>query len=451
VRCAVVLFTRDLRVHDHPALAAAAREAETVVPLFVLDDGILGTDFARPNRLAFLRACLEDLDRSLRERGSSLTLRRGDVVRETMATATAFGAEAVFASADVSAYAQRRERRLASEAARARLELRLFPGVTVLPADALATSAGTHFSVFTAYHRRWRASPRRSVERAPRRLRSPGHGGARSALDGLTRGDASPDLASGGETAARARLTSWLRTGFPRYGERHDDLAGDGTSRLSPYLHFGCLSPLEVLERVRDRPGAEPFVRQLCWRDFFHQLLAARPETSQGDMRERGDRWRADDEGQEAWKQGLTGYPIVDAGMRQLLREGWMHNRARLITASFLAKDLYVDWRAGARHFFDLLVDGDVASNGGNWQWVAGTGADTRPNRVFNPVRQALRFDPHGDYVRRYVPELADVEGARVHEPWTLGRRRPPAYPAPILDHAEATARFLDARRSARP
>jgi deoxyribodipyrimidine photo-lyase len=164
-------------------------------------------------------------------------------------------------------------------------------------------------------------------------------------------------------------------------------------------------------------------------------------------MRPRGDRWRDDGEALDAWRRGMTGYPLVDAGMRQLGREGFMHNRARLVTASFLAKHLYVDWRHGARHFFDLLVDGDVASNVGNWQWVAGTGADTRPNRVFNPVRQAKRFDPTGAYVRRYVPELGHVKGAAVHEPWKLGRRRPADYPEPIVDHDEAVARFRAARR----
>ena len=445
-----MLFTRDLRVHDHPALAAAAREAETIVPLFILDDGILGGPSAPPNRVAFLRDALVDLDRSLRRRGASLCVRRGDVVRETIAVARDARADAILASADVSGYARRREARLAAAAAAERVELRLYPGVTIVPPDALTTTAGRFFSVFTAYHRRWRHEPRRAIERAPTRLRVPRvRRGTLPAPARLVDGTPSPDLPRGGEEPGRARLTSWARSGLDRYGDLHDDLAADATSRLSPYLHFGCLSPLEVLERVEGKPGAEAFVRQLCWRDFFHQLLAARPETSDVDMRARGDRWRADDEALEAWKQGMTGNPIVDAGMRQLLREGFIHNRARLITASFLAKDLYLDWRLGARHYFDLLVDGDVASNVGNWQWVAGTGADTRPNRVFSPIRQARRFDPTGDYVRRYVTELSEVAGSAVHEPWKLGRRRPAAYPEPIVDHGEAAARFLQARRRA--
>ena len=442
MRAAVVLFTRDLRVHDQPALSAAARDAEAVLPLFVLDDAILHG--AAPNRVAFLRDSLADLDASLRARGSRLHLRRGDVVSEVVAAARQAGATAVYCSADASAHAQHRERDLARELGSERIALRLVDGTTVVAADEVRTAAGEHFSVFTPYHRRWREAPRRALLRAPRRLRTPATlaRGRLPTLRDLVAGSPSPELPRGGETAGRARVTAWVRSGLGRYGELHDDLAADATSRLSPYLHLGCLSPLEVLERVRERPGAEPFVRQLAWRDFYHQLLAARPETAREDMRPRGDRWADDAEALEAWKRGRTGYPLVDAGMRQLLREGFMHNRARLVTASFLAKHLYVDWRRGARHFSELLVDGDVASNAGNWQWVAGTGADTRPNRVFNPTRQAGRFDPTGAYVRRYVPELEHLDGAAVHEPWKLGSLRPGDYPAPIVDHDEAVGRF---------
>jgi deoxyribodipyrimidine photo-lyase len=230
------------------------------------------------------------------------------------------------------------------------------------------------------------------------------------------------------------------------YGRLHDDLAADSTSRLSSYLHFGCLSPLVVVELAERRKNSESFVRQLAWRDFYAQLLAANPELPRTDLRPRGDRWRDDEDALQAWKQGRTGIPIVDAGMRQLAREGWMHNRARLITSSFLTKHLYLDWRLGAEHYFDLLVDGDVASNIGNWQWVAGTGTDTRPNRVFNPIRQARRFDPNGDYVRRHVPELASIEGPAIHEPWRLGRTKPRRYPDPIVERAPAGSRFRRAR-----
>jgi deoxyribodipyrimidine photo-lyase len=200
------------------------------------------------------------------------------------------------------------------------------------------------------------------------------------------------------------------------------------------------VSPVEVASRTRDQPGGDALLRKLCWRDFFLQLLAANPSLPREDLRPRRDRWRGDEEAFARWREGSTGYPIVDAGMRQLAREGWLSNRARLIVASFLTKTLDEDWRHGAAHFARLLVDADVANNVGNWQWMAGTGVDTRPNRVLNPVRQARRHDPDGAYVRRYVAELADVDAAYVHEPWKAPAAAvPPDYPAPI-DHADAAA-----------
>jgi deoxyribodipyrimidine photo-lyase len=273
--------------------------------------------------------------------------------------------------------------------------------------------------------------------------------GRAPALLDLTGGRAAASrLPRGGESEGRRRLERWLQAGLEHYDERRDDLSVDGTSGLSPYLHLGCVSPLEVVERALPREGGEAFVRQLCWRDFHHQLLAGDPRTSTRDLRPRGDRWRDDPEGLAAWKAGRTGYPLVDAGMRQLSAEGTMHNRARLVTASFLAKHLYLDWRLGAAHFAEHLVDGDVASNTGNWQWVAGTGADTRPNRVFNPTRQARRFDSEGEYVRRWVPELAGLPGAAAHEPWLLASP-PTGYPPPMVAHEVAVRRFLAARRGA--
>jgi deoxyribodipyrimidine photo-lyase len=430
MRVALVLFTRDLRVHDHPALAEAVRTAERVVPLFVFDRVILER-FGVPNRAAFLLDSLRDLRDELMRRGGVLLIRRGDVVGETIRTARETGAEAIFLSEDWSTYAQSRERRLRDAGERERIEVRTFPGIAVVSPGDVAPAASDHFRVFTPYWRRWSATARRAQERAPARVSVPAgtRRGRFPALDSITPGRQAPELPRGGETEGHRLLTHWLRRDLRDYGRLHDDPAADATSRLSPYLHFGCLSPLDVLERVRTRDGGDAFVRQLAWRDFFAQLLAANPETTREDLRARGDRWRRDDESLQAWKEGRTGYPLVDAGMRQLLREGWMHNRARLVTASFLAKHLYLDWRLGAQHFFDHLVDGDVASNIGNWQWVAGTGADTRPNRMFNPERQAARYDPDGRYVRRYVPEAGST-----------------SYPAPIVRHEHAVARFRQAR-----
>ena len=398
---AVVLFTRDLRVHDNPALAAAAREARRVVPLFVLDDAILGSPYGRsPNRLGFLAESLADLDRSLAGLGSHLVVRRGDPVEEVAKLAP----DVVHCAEDASGTAQRRERRLAE-----RFELHLHPSTTVVGLDDLKP-----YKVFTPYHRAWLGVPRRALEEAPR-LGDPGE--ARGELPTAPPGR-SPEVAGGGEAAGRARLEEWLG----EVGRYDTSSLAAPTSRLSPYLHFGCVSALECVTRAR---GAYEWVRQMCWRDFYAQLMRAFPETSRDDMYDRPYGHGGRGESFDAWREGRTGYPLVDAGMRQLLREGFMHNRARLVTASFLVKDLEIDWRHGAGHFEELLVDGDVASNRGNWQWVTGTGVDhAQAGRVFNPTLQAKKLDPDGAYVRRYVPEAGTED-----------------YPRPIVDHAEVVRR----------
>jgi deoxyribodipyrimidine photo-lyase len=432
---AVVLFTRDLRVHDQPALAAACRDHAAVVPLFVIDEQILAAPTASPNRAAFLAGALADLRSSLRELGGDLVIRRGDVVAETLRVVIETRADTVRASADVSAYAQRRERRLTSEASRAGVAVEFSPGVTVVPPGSLHPAGGDHYRVFTPYFRAWRQVGWRPAEPVPPVVRVPSglRVGELPAPDDLVRGERSPKLPTAGESAGRRLLDKVIRqvaAGEPDY----DDLVADQTSRLSPYLHLGCVSPLVAARRLSGRAPA--LIRQLAWRDFLHQVTAAFPAITTTDYRPRQTRWRHDDDALAAWRSGLTGIPIVDAGMRQLLAEGWMHNRARLITASFLTKTLGLDWRHGAAHFFRWLVDGDVANNAGNWQWVAGTGNDTRPNRVLNPIRQAHRFDPDGKYVHRYVPELAEVAGRAVHEPWRLSpaERAGLSYPAPLLD-----------------
>ncbi|MDF5754441.1 deoxyribodipyrimidine photo-lyase [Spongiactinospora sp. TRM90649] len=420
MRTVIVLFNRDLRVHDHPALSAACERAERVVPLFVLDPAV-----PAGLRHGFLLECLADLRASLRERGGELVVREGDAVTEAMRLAAELDAAAVHVSADVSALARRREERLAAE----RIEFARFPGVTVVPPDELRPSGGgDHYRVFTPYWNAWRRHPRRRVLPPPGEVRIP-HGLAVGKPPRPPDGGSMP----GGESAARARADRWLRDGLSGYAEGHDDLAGDRTSRLSPYLRFGCLSPLELAGRAE---RGEDFVRQLCWRDFHHQVTYAFPRINRENYRRPERRWRHDPDALAAWREGMTGLPIVDAGMRQLLAEGWMHNRARLITAAYLVKRLGLDWRDGERHFFRHLLDGDVADNSGNWQWVAGTGNDTRPNRGFNPLRQAKRYDPSGDYVRRYVPELAEAPGAKIHEPWRL-QSPPSGYPA-RLDGTDA-------------
>jgi len=443
VKTAVVLFNRDLRVHDNPALAAAAR-AERTLPLFVFDERLLGSRFAAPNRVAFMREALLDLDEELRGAGGRLFLRRGDPVAEAIAAARECGAEELHVSADYSAYARAREQRLAEACEESRIAFRRHPGTTIVPPGAATPTGGDHFKVFTPYHRAWSALPLRRRVGPPRELTVPGRlrAGRIPALDALSSGTPSPRRAAGGEREGRRLARQFLRDRLGDYEGRHDDLPGDATSRLSAHLRFGCVSPLALMQEARERKGGAPFVRQLCWRDFHHQVLAANPSLPRRDYRPRGDRWSRSQRALEAWQEGHTGYPLVDAAMRQLAAEGFMHNRARMTVASFLTKDLYVDWRQGARHFWDLLSDGEIANNAGNWQWVAGTGNDTRPNRVLSPVRQAERFDPDGEYVRRYLPELESVRGKAIFRPWLMEGFGKLGYPEPLVDHDEATAAF---------
>ncbi|GIG62058.1 deoxyribodipyrimidine photo-lyase [Longispora fulva] len=430
---AIVLFTRDLRLADNPALTAAVSAARHVVPLFVHDPAIA----AGPVRGAFLAGCLADLRAGLRARGAGLVERRGDPVTEVLRLAgelraghgtgggsgaggagrgSGAGTIGVSCAADVSAFAQARQRRLAAACAAAGLHLRLFDQLTVVPPGELVPAGGDSYKIFTPYWRRWQAVVRPGTTQAPDRVTLPP--GVRP-TDG-------PE-GSGGERAAHARLAAW-RDSWESYADGHDDLAGDRTSRLSAHLHFGTLSPRALLD------GPEAFVRQVCWRDFYHQVLHAFPRLTARPFKNVVEDWVDDPESYAAWCAGMTGVPLVDAGMRQLAAEGFMHNRARMVVASFLTKHLRIDWRLGAAHFMAHLADADVANNYGNWQWTAGTGNDTRPYRRFNPVRQGYQHDPRGDYVRRHVPELADLAGPVVHEPWKLPRSRTKGYPRPIIE-----------------
>ncbi|GAA2031612.1 deoxyribodipyrimidine photo-lyase [Catenulispora yoronensis] len=434
---AVVLFTRDLRVHDNPVLTAGAAGGRPVVPLFVLDDAI--TARIPGGRLRFLVESLTDLDEALRKLGGRLVLRSGDVVAEVCQVVGEVGADRVHVATDVTAYAQERERRLAAELDALGVEFHRHDQVhTVQAPGEIRPGDRDYFSVFTPYWRRWAEVPLRAPA-AVRKLRVPPVDGLEPAdLERLVKAGEPVGTLRGGETAGRKLAQRWLSRTVDEYEGIHDDLSADATSHLSPYLHFGCLSATELVARAtRDHPGAgaDAFIRQLCWRDFHHQVLAARPDAAHEDLRPRGE-WAEDPQALEAWTEGRTGIPIVDAGMRQLIAEGWMHNRARLITASFLSKSLGIDWRAGAAHFARHLLDADVANNALNWQWVAGTGMDTRPNRVLNPLRQAARYDPAGEYVRRYLPELEGLtDVAEAHQPWRLGEqaRDRLGYPAPIV------------------
>jgi len=431
VDTALVLFTRDLRVRDNPALAGACARARAVLPLFVVDPAIA----VPQNRARFLAESVAVLREELRGLGGDLVIRRGDPVAEAVGLAARVKAEAVFVAADVSGYAARRTQRLARECARHRMALQVTPGHAVVPAGELRPAGGDHYRVFTPYWRAWQAAAWRQPDEAPPSVRVPA-GIAPGELPDAGKG-CSPGLAPGGERAGLDRVRAWLDGPAERYHGRRDDLAADGTSRLSAYLRFGCVSPLELARSALPLPGGAEFCRQLAWRDFFHQVTAAFPDLASADYRPgaAGPRtWTADQDALDAWREGRTGIPVVDAGMRQLAAEGFMHNRARMITASFLTRTLGIDWRHGYRHFARLLADGDVANNAGNWQWVAGTGNNPRPGRVLSPLRQAARFDRDGDYVRRYVPELASLEAPLIHTPWELpaARRGRLGYPGPV-------------------
>ena len=448
----LAIFTRDLRLHDNPALAAATASSSHVVPVFVVDDNLIARCRAHASRLAFLVESLADLREGLRRLGGALVVRRGPWVPAVMDLARQTSAIGIHVADDYSSYAKRRLAALHSAAAAGRIDVVRHPGVTQAEPGALVPAGGGGaaggagsgaYQVFGPYYQRWQQTPMRSLTATPRRISLPAglDPGQLPALQDLASERPAQTRPVGGERAGLARLHAWADSGLADYASSRDLLAADGISRLSPYLHLGCLSARSVAAELAGRRGSEDFLRQLAWRDFFHQVLAARPDSSWRDYKSRGDDWRDDADALNAWRAGRTGFPVVDAGMRQLVTEGFMHNRARMIVASFLTKDLYLDWRQGADYFMRQLADGDVACNQLNWQWVAGTGTDSSPHRIFNPVRQGERFDRGGDYVRRYVPELAAVPASQIHDP-DAATRRACGYPQPVVDHRAAIAEY---------
>ncbi|HYB26451.1 MAG TPA: deoxyribodipyrimidine photo-lyase [Solirubrobacteraceae bacterium] len=429
---------RDLRIHDHPALEAARHRADHLVPVFCFDDRLLHGRHASGPRAQFLLECLADLDQSLRARGSRLVVRRGPPEIEIPKLASQTAADSVHYTADVSAFARDRDARVAAALKPTGATVHEHPGLFALDdLTAIRTQGGDPYTVFTPFHRAWTGTPRRATHGAPRRLPPIASGldsGTLPMLSDLGLRQEIDEPAPGGERHAREAMRAFASEHADAYAANRDLLAEPGTSRLSPHLHFGCLSPRELEERVSN----EAFRRQLCWRDFYAHVLLHFPGNAHTEHQARYRstiRWSRAQKRFEAWCEGRTGYPLVDAAMRQLKREGWMHNRARLVAGSFLTKDLGIDWRWGERWFMRLLLDGDEASNNGNWQWIASVGVDPQPafRRMFNPARQQARFDPDVAYVMRYVPELT-------------ANGNPDDYPEPIVDHAaarrEALARY---------
>ena len=461
---AIVWFRRDLRVHEHPALRAALDAHNDVVPVFCLDDRLLHGRHASGPRTQFLLECLADLDGSLRKRGSGLIVRHGPPERELAALAEEIEVEELHFTADITPFARQRGESVRKVLDAAGLALHGHPGLSVInDLGASLTHAGKPYSVFSAFHRSWAREGRREVLGAPRQLPALPSTLARGEIPSLASLGLEQEVAEpprGGEHEGRKRLERFLARDLPGYAENRDALCSSSTSRLSPYLHFGSLSAREIEHRLGSDDGSAAFRRQLCWRDFHHHVLLHFPRnaTSEFQPRYRGKiKWSHAERRFVAWCEGRTGYPLIDAGMRQLLHEGWMHNRARLVVGSFLTKDLGIDWRWGERHFMRLLVDGDEASNNGNWQWIASVGTDPQPThrRIYNPTRQMEAYDPDGKYVRRYVRELKHVPDDYIREPWTMPARVQREvgcvlgadYPKPIVDHADARRRALERYR----
>ncbi len=466
---ALLWLRRDLRLHDHPALRAALDDDGPVVPVFCLDPSLLGGRHASGPRTQFLLECLADLDESLRRRGSGLVVGQGRPEQVLPQLVRQLKASRVFLTGDVSPFATRRDAAVCRELEALGTEVRVLPGLFVLDDPvALVTSAGDPYRVFTPFHRAWVKSARRETLPAPRSLPALPRA-VKSAnvprLRDLGLEETVEQPSTGGEHPGRLRMQRFLGDGVAQYRSGRDDLGADASSRLSPYLHFGCISARELEAQLPGSAGAQEFRRQLCWRDFYAHVLAHFPANARHEFQDRYRgtiRWSRAEGRFAVWCEGRTGYPLVDAAMRQLRREGWMHNRARLVVGSFLTKDLGLDWRWGERWFMRLLIDGDEASNNGNWQWIASVGVDPQPTfrRIYNPARQQARFDPDGAYVRRYVPELRDVPDDYLAEPWTMPEEEQrkagcvigEEYPAPIVDHSvarrEALARYGEAARA---
>ena len=462
-------FRSDLRLRDNRALAGAAASSDALGLVFVLDDRLLAGSALGAPRLRFLLATLERLAADLARRGQRLVVRRGDPVDVMPRLAREAGVDRVHWNRDYGPFARRRDAAVRRALEAAGVAVAEHKDRVVFESDEVRTRDGAPFRVFTPFRNAWwarfEADP--PACEGPLRLPPPLPLASDAPPDAraLGFGADATELPAAGEDAARRRLERFLDRAIARYALDRDRPDLDGTSRLSPHLRFGAISIRACVHAARDRAKADARAREgvrkwldeLVWREFYHAVLAEHPHVLVRSFQPAYDalRWEDDETGFRAWCEGRTGLPFVDAAMRQLAATGWMHNRARMVTASFLTKDLLVDWRRGERFFYQRLADGDPASNNGGWQWAASTGTDAQPYfRIFSPVAQGERFDPDGAYVRRWVPELRDVPDRFVQRPWAAPAP-PRDYPRPIVDHAErrilALRRFEAARRAATP
>jgi deoxyribodipyrimidine photo-lyase len=452
VRSSVLWLRRDLRLRDHPALLAAADDA-AVVPLFVIDPRLWKP--AGPPRRAWLIRSLRALDAAMDGR---LVIRTGDPAKVIPQVAAEVDATTVHVSADAGPYGRGRDEAVANELTRDGRALARTGSPYAVRPGTITNGSGRPYQVFTPFLKAWLNHGWPAPAAAPRGVRWARLEGeqlpAEPDLEGVV-------LPGTGEDAAADRWQEFVENDLARYDERRDLPALGGTSVMSAHLKYGEVHPrtlLADLGRHRTK-GAQVYRSELAWREFYADVLLHHPESARAYLRPEYARMRYADprrsasagEHLQAWKNGRTGFPFVDAGMRQLLAEGWMHNRVRMVVASFLVKDLHLEWQLGARHFMHWLRDGDLASNNHGWQWAAGSGTDAAPYfRVFNPVSQGLKFDPDGSYVRRYVPELRHLAGKDAHQPWELPNGYTEGYPERIVDHAtertEALERFAELR-----
>ncbi len=463
---AIIWFRDDLRLSDNPALTEAAASGAPLVAVYALDDAAMGEWRLGAASHWWLHHSLKGLAADLAARGVTLILRRGPADVALFALLSEAKARSVYWNRLYEPWAVRRDGEIKARLRAEGVKAQSFNASLLFEPAALRNAQGESYRVFTPFWKACRACPAPDPPLpAPARLRgAPAPESER--LEDWRLLPTKPDWAGGlrkawvpGEPAAQAKLADFAKARAARYGAARDALGEDGgVSRLSPHLHFGEISPRQVWRAVAtqaEEAGAA-YLRQLGWREFSRHLLFANPAMPDKPLDKSFARfpWRQDDEGLTAWKKGRTGYPLVDAAMRELWRTGYMHNRARLVAASFLVKHLLVHWREGEDWFWDTLVDADLANNAASWQWVAGCGADAAPYfRVFNPVLQGEKFDPEGAYVRRFVPELEKLEARWIHRPWeapkaileAVGVRLGETYPLPIVDHARARARALAA------
>ncbi len=464
-------FRNDLRLTDLPALAAAGAGGRQILPCFVLDDDAAGDWAPGGASRWWLHHSLRQLDTSLRELGSELLVLRGATAHTLIELAAQVDAGLVYCSEAYEPWARLQQRRVHDTLWAAGIEVHMEPGALLHHPEAVRTGAGEPYKVFTPF---WRAC-RQQPEPAACLPAPKAKAFAAVEISGLPESQwdllpTRPNWAVGweaiwqpGETGAAQALQNFIARALDDYSEGRDFPAANKTSRLSPHLHFGEISPRQVWHAIRqdgnaDPKAAEKFLAEVGWREFCYQLLYHNPEIPEKPFKDTfGEMpWLADEQHLKAWQRGQTGYPIVDAGMRELWQTGFMHNRVRMIVASFLTKHLLLPWQWGERWFWDTLVDADLANNSCGWQWVAGCGADAAPYfRIFNPVLQGKKFDPEGEYVRHWVPEIAGLPDRYLHAPWeappslleeteiTLGDD----YPSPIVDHKTARESALEAYR----